>query len=104
MERPMFNRLSGYAQTEILSEYGLSSIRNIDGLSNDERESLITRLRQELNMVLEDLISELDNEALGRLRSVLKKHWKKDNIDLSQMTDYDCILIHNYIHGRHCIQ
>ncbi len=100
----MFNRLSEYAKNDILTEFKIPNIRELDGLSSQERESLRSRLRNELNSVMNNLIINLDNEALERLSYVLKKHWNHDTINTLELPDFDCILVHNYIHGRHCIQ
>lgn len=98
MERPMFNRLSEYTKKEILTEYQLRNIREIESLDSETRSSLHTRIRMELNNMLIDKITDLDNKALDKVTNALQM-WNLDNnsIDVAGLTDFCCVLINNYI-------
>ena len=103
MERPMFNRLPEYTRNELLTEYNISNIREVETWTDEDRIPLKNQLRQELNTVLSELITDLDDELLVTLLYILKKHWDVDTIDIATMSDLDCILLHNYLRGIHLI-
>ena len=99
--RPMFNRLPNYTKTEISEEFGFEDIRDVTDWDLEDREELRMRLRCELDSVMNDLITDLDNEALEKLDYILKKHWNVEFLGVMEMDDYDCILVHNYLKGLH---
>jgi hypothetical protein len=104
MERPMFNRLSAYTKNEISEEFGFEDIREVSGWPSEDREELRMRLRGELDTVIADLITDLDNTALEKLNYILKKHWNTGYSGVIQMEDYDCVLVHNYLKGIHFLE
>ena len=99
--RPMFNRLPTYTKTEISEEFGFDDIRDVIDWPTEDREELRMRIRDELDSVIADLITDLDNAALEKLDYILKKHWKVGYSGVTQMEDYDCVLVHNYLKGIH---
>ncbi len=99
--RPMFNRLPNYTKTQLLEEFGFDDIREADNWGLEDREELRIRLRSELDSVMTDLITDLDNVELENLNYILKKHWKIEYPGIVEMDDYECILVHNYLKGLH---
>jgi hypothetical protein len=99
--RPMFNRLPNYTKTEISEEFGFEDIRDVADWDLEDREELRMRLRCELDSVMADLITDLDNEALEKLDYILKKYWNVEFLGIVEMDDLDCILVHNYLKGLH---
>jgi hypothetical protein len=97
----MFNRLPKYTRNEVLLEYNISNIHEIETWSDEDRIPLRNHLRQELNNATNDIITDLDNDSLTKLFYILKKHWDIDTVDIPTVSDLDCILIHNYLRGIH---
>jgi hypothetical protein len=97
----MFNRLHDYTKTQISEEFGFDHINEVSSWEAEDREELRMRLRSELDLVMTDIITDLDNEALEQLDYILKKHWSIEYFGVTQMDDLDCILIHNYLKGLH---
>ncbi len=100
----MFNRLPTYTKNEISEEFGFEDIRDVMAWPAEDRESLRIRLRSELNSVMTDIITDLDNEALERLNCILKKYWNVEYSGFIEMADLDCILVHNYLKGIHFLE
>jgi hypothetical protein len=103
MERPMFNRLPEYTRNELLAEYNISNIREVETWPDEDRVPLKKHLRRELDDVVKDIITDLDNESLTQFYYILKKYWGIDTINIMEMSDLDCILIHNYLRGVHLL-
>jgi hypothetical protein len=103
MELPMFNRLPEYTRNEVLAEYNISNIRDIESWSVEDRIPIKNHLRKQLNDIMTDIITDLDNESLTKFYYILKKYWYIEQIDISTVSDIDCILIHNYLHGIHLL-
>ena len=101
MERAMFNRLPDFSKTYILEEFGFDNINDVVNWEAKDREELQLCLREELDSVMVDLITDLDNEGLEKLNYIMKKYWNCEYFDITKMSDYDCILVHNYLHGIH---
>ncbi len=102
--RPMFNRLPNYTKTEISEEFGFDDIHDVTTWDPEDREELRMRLRCELDSVMNDLITDLDNQALAQLDYILKKYWNVKFLGVMEMDDYDCILVHNYLKGLHFLE
>ncbi len=100
----MFNRLSDYTKTQISEEFGFDNISEVSSWEQKDREELRMRLRDELDKVIADLITDLDNDALEKLDYILKKHWQVGYSDVIEMEDLDCILVHNYLKGIHFLE
>jgi hypothetical protein len=103
MERPMFNRLPEYTRNELLTEYNISNIRDVESWPDEDRIHLKNHLRRELDDVVKDIITDLDNESLTKFNYILKKYWNIYTADIMDMSDLDCILIHNYLRGLHLL-
>jgi hypothetical protein len=99
--RPMFNRLPSYTKTEISEEFGFEDIHDVADWDPEDREELRLRLRCELDSVMNDLITDLDNDELEKLNYILNKHWNVGYSGVIEMDDLDCILVHNYLKGIH---
>jgi hypothetical protein len=102
--RPMFIRLPDYTKTQISEEFCFDHISEVSSWEHEDREELRMRLRYELNEVMTDIITDLDNEALEKLDYILKKHWQIEYYGVTQMDDLDCILVHNYLKGIHFLE
>jgi DNA-directed RNA polymerase subunit F len=100
----MFNRLPSYTKTQISEEFGFDHINEVGSWEPEDREELRMRLRSELDSVMTDIITDLDNEALEKLHYILKKHWQIEYYGVTQMDDLDCILVHNYLKGIHFLE